>query len=463
MFNVHVILLVPCLFLPGQALSNRRAGRKGTPVPIVAGTGILKAAEVDGQAPLFIDAFYDNTKPVAHIVLNMKSFVTLPTEEDVRRWGPDSQWSCEWEAPKERLAENVKVVRGYTNVDDHAWPNATLEASYRDDSAPLIPGFPQPSPHWSLVISCPTVPGLKGLPSVRLNLMGKSVDGWVYKRYGIPVSESMFVNRDTEFALCTMVNQGDLTTSRYLKPWAQYHLAAGFDQLFIYVEEKNTSWVEDALQHFINEGQVSIVPFYFGNISERKEFIMQGAMENHCLYQAKGKARWLAHIDVDEYFDFMRPNVSMRNYPLPEFPHGKSRDVALVVRSQFWGIVPSSHHVDAPYPCHLNGKSECIYKVGRRSKLIMRPDYIDALFPHFAIKRQGYTEVHPEALTELRLDHFKLCDTLGQGCFGNVEANEDIGRKSFHKHMLEDDSDWYTRCSDMLGVKSTKINTTDKS
>jgi len=82
----------------------------------------------------------------------------------------------------------------------------------------------------------------------------------------------------------------------------------------------------------------------------------------------------------------------------------------------------------------------------------MRPEYIEALFPHYVIKRPGYTEAHPEALTELRLNHFKWCDTLGEGCFGTNQSNMDVGRKTFHKKLQTDETDWKTRCSDMLAI-----------
>jgi len=432
LFNYYIVLFMPCLFL-AQAVSTQRSGRKGTPATTVVGTGMLDAGEVAGGAPLFVDAFYDHAKPVAHILLNMKSFLTMPTKADVRRWGPETEWSCEWTAPGANRVANVSLIR-----------NATVEASVRDDTA-------LPSPHWALVIYCPRIPALKGLPSVRLNLRGKYNGSWVYDRYDIPVSESRFVKRDTDFAICTMVYRGPLTTAEYLKPWAQYHLAAGFSQLLVYVEENDTSWVEGALRKFIQKGQVSIVPFYFGKISDRKDFIMQGAMENHCLYQARGMAKWIAHIDVDEYFDFLRPDVNMRNYPLPK---SDSSDVALVVRNQFWGTLTSSHRVNAPYPCHLNAKSAYIHQIGKRSKVIMRPEYIDVLFPHFVVKKDGYTELHPDPIFEMRLNHFKWCDTQGGGCFGTNQSDMgvDVGRKTFHKRLMADDSDWHTRCSDMLAA-----------
>jgi len=403
---------------------------------------MLDAAEVGGNAPLFIDAFFDDKKPIAHIILNMKSFLTLPTKKDVRRWGPETEWSCEWTTPNGRLASNVAVSRGYTNVDVDAWPNATVEESIRDESA-------SPSPHWALVISCPTIKGLDS-SSARLNLWGKFNGTWVYDRYSIPVSQSRFVKRGTDFAICTMVYGGNLTKAEYLKPWAQYHLAAGFQQLLVYVEEKDHSWVDNALRKYIETDQVSIVPFYFGKISERKDFILQGAMENHCLYQARGMAKWVAHIDIDEYLDFLRPEVNMRNYPLPK---SNSKDVALVVRNDFFGTSGDQHRLNAPYPCHINFRSENIHKIGHRSKVIMRPEYVKALFPHFVVKQDGYTQIALDADVEMRLNHFKLCDTSGNGCFGTTEANMDVGRKTFHKRLMADDSDWKTRCSDMIAAE----------
>mmetsp|Transcript_41988 Transcript_41988/g.120540 ORF Transcript_41988/g.120540 Transcript_41988/m.120540 type:complete len:159 (+) Transcript_41988:2-478(+) len=156
-------------------------------------------------------------------------------------------------------------------------------------------------------------------------------------------------------------------------------------------------------------------------------------------------AKWIAHIDVDEYLDFMDSNVNMRNYPLPK---SDSSDVALLVRNQFWGLLPDSHRSDAPYPCHVNGKSQYIHEVGRRSKVIMRPEHINALFPHFVVRQEGYTEVHPDPTSELRLNHFKLCTASGDGCFGTEQSEWSMVKK-----LSVDDSDWQRRCSDMLSAK----------
>jgi len=336
-------------------------------------------------------------------------------------------------------------------VDAHAWPTAIVDASYRDDTA-------SPSPHWAMVISCPTISGLSDYLSLRLTLRGNYKGYWIYNRSGIPVSASRFVKPGVDLALCTEVSRGPLTTADYLRPWAQYHLAVGFQQLLVYVDDKDTSWVENALRKFIRNDQVTIVPFYFGNVSEKNKFLTQGAMESHCLYQARGRAKWIAHSDIDEYFDFIRSDASMRNYKLPK---STSKDVVLVVRNQFWGTLPSSRRLScgerclrASYPCNLNAKSQYIHAVYRRSKLIMRPDFVDALFPHFVFKQDGYTELHPDPTTELRLNHFKWCDTSGLGCFGTNQSDacKSETDSCSSKKLMADDGDWQDRCSALLAV-----------
>jgi hypothetical protein len=408
---------------------------------------MLDEVEENGQAPMFIDAFYDHDKTVAHVVLNMKALFAEVhlgmSKEAVRAWGTDTTWHCEWtsmERIQHGTTQTVAAVQGYTNVD------ATVDANFIDDST-------FPATHWAMVVSCPTISTLNGSSSARLTLSGFYVSPrrprvlrhWVYNRSGIPISESGFGKRDVDFAICTMVDRGPLSSAEYLVPWAKYHLGVGFTQLLVYVEEKDTSWVEDALRSFIKKDQVAIVPFYFGKASDKKAFLLQGAMENHCVYRARGMAKWIAHMDVDEYFDFLRPDVSMRNFHLPK---ANSKDVSVVVRNQFWGTLPSSHRVDAPYPCHLNGKSEYIHPVGKRSKVIMRPEHIRALFPHFVVKEEGYNDVYPDPTTELRLNHFKMCDAKGQGCFGTAQQVN-----STFKQLIADDSDWQRRCSDILAAE----------
>lgn len=293
--------------------------------------------------------------------------------------------------------------------------------------------------HWALVISCPTV----GSSSATLDLSGTRDGQAVYGRVGIPVSGSRYVRSGVDFALCTMVARGKLSSAEYLQPWAQYHLALGFTQLLVYVEEEDTAWVEEALRSGTKSGQVTIVPFYFGKVSDRKELLTQGAMESHCLYQARGMAKWVAHIDIDEYFDFLRPDVNMRNYP---FPKPDSKDVALVVANKFFGHIPGSRKVTSRFPCNIDAKSSYTYELGRRSKVIMRPEYVDALFPHFVVKRPGFTEVHPDPSSELRLNHFKGCDTIGDGCFVATQPYKKWG------HLVNDGNDWKGRCEALLAA-----------
>lgn len=445
MFNCCWFLLIPGFF-PAQALRIPGSALQTTPISIVAGTNMLDEAETHGHRPLFIDAFYDHAKPEAHVILNMKSFLE-PSKQAIEEWGSGTQWSCEWtDAPdvdssEAGLGKVMGKVPGHTNLDaiasqvptfsfpsqgDDYRPNASVEASFK-----------QSKYHWAIVISCPTMPTLSKWSSPRLNLIGERNGQVTYDRFGIPVSETRFVKHQS-FALCTMVVRSKLTEAEYLMPWAQYHLAAGFTQLLIYIEEYDIAWAEEALRNFIEKGQVTIVPFYFGKVSAKRKFLTQGAMENHCVYQARGRAKWMAHTDIDEYFDFIGPYWDMRNQQLPEL---RSSDAALIVRSQFWGPTEQGfHRADSPFPCNINGKNDNYFKPHFRSKVILRPELILALFPHYVVMEAGSTEVYPDPETELRLNHFKLCETTGHGCTG--------------KPLLPDPHNFTNRCEAMLARRA---------
>jgi len=185
-------------------------------------------------------------------------------------------------------------------------------------------------------------------------------------------------------------------------------LAAGFEQLLVYVEDEDIGWAEKALHGFIISGQVTLVPFFFGNISQQMDFLTQGAMENHCSYQARGRATWMAHNDIDEYFDFIQP-----------FAELSKTDGVLIVRSQFWGVEGKADD-GTPFPCNITGKENDYFPARTRSKVIFRPEQVVALFPHFVVKERGCTEVNPNPETELRLNHFKQCATDGKGCRGKT-------------------------------------------
>jgi len=448
MFGRYCVLLLVLGLSPGRAV---RVHPSQTPPPVVAGTRMLDEAEMAGSRPLFIDAFFDHAKPVAHVILDMKSFVE-PTAGAAQEWGAGPEWTCQWADRRMRLSEGAALVSGYTNVD--ALAGAAPRAA-RPADASAEASFTDSDFHWALVISCPVSSFLVNSTTAFISLIGKRGDEVAYSRVGIPVSRSRFVRSGADFALCTMVQRTSLAGARlagaaYLQPWAQYHVALGFDQLLVYVEEEDTAWAEKALRKAINRGQVTIVPFYFGNVSERRTFLLQGAMESHCLYQARGMAKWLAHADIDEYFDFMQTDVNMRNFPLPG---PSSRDVALVVRSRFWGNIPDSRrmlvkNMTSRYPCNINAQSMYTNGLGHRSKVIMRPDYVDGLFPHFVVKAPGYKEAHPDPYSKLRLNHFKLCDTSGEGCFGNTQENEKNGKK----RLVDDGNDWRERCEALVAA-----------
>lgn len=440
--HLYVVMLLILGLCPLQALRLPPADQQARSVPIVLGTSMIDDAEMNGNQPLFVDAFYNSENSVVHVVLNMFSFKPKDkraSKEAIALWGKNTQWMCEWsqDIDLHRSSTSERSVRqqvwGRTNLDalgNNSQPSFSSTCADDCRNATVEPSFSDRY-NWALVVSCP-----RSLDSstTHLNLRARQGDKVTYERFGIPAKPATLVKNDLDYALCTMINRNALTEAEYLRPWAQYHLTAGFQQLLVYVEEPETTWAEEALRQFIQQDRVTIVPFYFGKVSAQKRFLMQGAMENHCLYQAKGKTTWLGHIDIDEYFDFIGAQFQLSQH----FSHLNSNDIALVGRSQFWGRRGTPVESGSPFPCNLVCKRKGYFSTGVRSKLIMKPQPVLAMFPHSIAHKPGHKVVTLNPEREMRVNHFKKCNTQGDGCtVKDHQCFEDLSFQDRCKAMLD--------------------------
>lgn len=469
MVSIFIILLsVSCDALRLHANSRQIATEPGNGIKrdmgnnsTVLGATMIDDAEMRGERPLFVDAFYDDKTSVAHVVLNMRPFISLHVASKQReaaslfaQWGTHTHWTCEWSDHSERFSRDFSPtysVQGYTNVQyfpekgNLSKANSSRTTISMTLGTPASVNMPESSPfldsinhwdfyHWAMVVSCPMKAGSL---TASLSLRAEQGNNEVYKRKEIPVRVATHFQKDVDYALCTMLNRNSRSEAEYLRPWAQYHLKVGFQKLLIYVEEKNTTWVEEALNQFIKQDKVTILPFYFGKISDTRKNQMQGAMEHHCLYQAKGKATWLAHNDIDEYFDFIGDQFHLSQH----FPRVQSDEIAFAVQSQFWGSnAINSPTLGLPFPCNLAckaGQGNEYFPAGKRSKNIIKPQHVLAIFPHALIHEPHYRVIIPDPVKDLRVNHFKQCRTDGDGCYANV-CSEDFSFQDRCKAMLAD-------------------------
>lgn len=80
--------------------------------------------------------------------------------------------------------------------------------------------------------------------------------------------------------------------------WVMYHIQQGWEHFFIYVND-DASEARRHLAPLITAGIVDIIDFEW---PPPADFAYQQAAENSCLFRYQGVARWVAVMDVDEFF-----------------------------------------------------------------------------------------------------------------------------------------------------------------
>jgi len=425
--------------------------------PVVLGTLQLNPEEVAGHLPIFVDAFLNqiggSSPPAwgARIVLSYepvygrcppKGKPNRPGCSPVRWVWSELRWTCRWREPgvsfrrQVGLEEEAEVVQDARGFNESALVNANAPGAH------LLHEKNKVGHHHALVVSCRLPQALAHLQAWELDITAAMGTQQHYARRGITVySRPAFVREGTRMALCTMVNSPD----DLLWPWAKFHAQAGFDQILVYVELANTEPVAKKLRDLMEAGLVTLVPYYFGQVSSCRKFAMQASMEEHCLYQAKGRAAWLGHADVDEFFDL---RGSLRSLGLQHYLESLPKDTP-GVNAQMTYFRKSRHPRPRaakqwPFPCGLTCRWRDYAPKQRGSKWIARPDMIQVISPHrFATSRNV---TFPDPDKELRVNHFRHCKRGG---------NCTLPRGVARARCVEDDS-FVDYCSAQLLAATPK-------
>lgn len=81
--------------------------------------------------------------------------------------------------------------------------------------------------------------------------------------------------------------------------WLEYHLIVGVQHFYIYNNDKNPYTAQSILQPYMNEGVVTMV--HSAKMFTRPRVNRQADAHHHCLQRSRGKTRWLAMLDMDEF------------------------------------------------------------------------------------------------------------------------------------------------------------------
>src|SRR6478672_10434930 len=78
-----------------------------------------------------------------------------------------------------------------------------------------------------------------------------------------------------------------------LREWVAFHRVVGVDRFFLYDNASEDDHLE-ALAPFVEDGSVTVHPW--------PVFPGQGSAYDHALARHGGEVRWIAFLDVDEFF-----------------------------------------------------------------------------------------------------------------------------------------------------------------
>jgi hypothetical protein len=161
----------------------------------------------------------------------------------------------------------------------------------------------------------------------------------------------------------------------FLAEWVNFHRIVGVDHFYLY-DNGSTDHPETVLAPLVDEGCVTLrpwpVPFH-----ERA----QAKAYTECLNRARGQARWLACIDIDE---FLFAPQSLRLEPvLREF----ERYPGVVVHWQVYGSSGEERASDRPVIARFAHRAPTPWVRNRRVKSIANPNAAIEASMHYFVYR----------------------------------------------------------------------------
>lgn len=86
----------------------------------------------------------------------------------------------------------------------------------------------------------------------------------------------------------------------HLKEWIEYHKLVGFEHFYLF-NNASTDHYMNVLQRYVDSGEVELFHYPQINDNQADHTVYQCRIYNHALELARGKVKWLAVIDGDEY------------------------------------------------------------------------------------------------------------------------------------------------------------------
>eukprot|EP00035_Acanthoeca_spectabilis_P033503 m.24040 g.24040 ORF g.24040 m.24040 type:complete len:530 (-) comp6020_c0_seq1:985-2574(-) len=225
----------------------------------------------------------------------------------------------------------------------------------------------------------------------------------------IAACNNELVSRKVDLGTCTMFGEmSPLRTADVAAMWTRFMLASGFQFVVLYLDpvgdaDELRSAVESSLKLEIAKGSVRTVLFH---MTGRYSLQTQSAQENHCQWRFRGRSRWLAQLDLDEFLQPLGEHESVASVIQKYDQPSGTQYGALQIRNRFWDHHPIK---EKDYSRLKFDAWNMIWRDGRptvsgREKIISRPELVDYIAVHKVTT--GLRSAHPDPEKELRHNHF---------------------------------------------------------
>ena len=189
-----------------------------------------------------------------------------------------------------------------------------------------------------------------------------------------------------ELALCAMFqNEG-----RFMKEWLEFYKLLGVEHFYLYDNSSTDNYTE-ILEPYIQAGIVELT-LRPGTHEQYRE--NQKNIYNHCLNKVRGKVKWLAIVDLDEFlFPVQQDN-------LRDFLKNYEQYAAVAANWVMFGTSDIDIVPENKLMIETLTKREFInVKSKKLVKSIVRPDRVDEVDTHGPTKiTSGYLQVTADAI-----------------------------------------------------------------
>jgi FkbM family methyltransferase len=172
--------------------------------------------------------------------------------------------------------------------------------------------------------------------------------------------------------------------ARFLHEWVEYHLLVGVERFWLYDDSSTDGW-RDVLAPYIEAGTVEVIDWPVGS---RNDYMRrQVESQRDAIIRARGEARWLALIDIDEY---LLPRGEDTVVECLE----KNYAAASAVYVNWHNFGTGGVHLDRAGPTltRLTACAEPLHSRNAVGKSIVRPERVDAgqvWYPHHVALSSG--------------------------------------------------------------------------